>query len=116
MAELIIAGALIAIPVMFLSPGGLSMPKSTETLLVLGLVIAFLIFSALVWTEKAADEREQLHRLVAGRVAFLTATAVLVAGIVRQTLEREIDPWLVYTLVAMILAKLITRMYCRLRG
>jgi heme/copper-type cytochrome/quinol oxidase subunit 2 len=94
----------------------LFMPKSAEMLLAFGVVLVFLIFFAVVWRERATDERDQLHRLIAGRVSFLVATAFLTTGIVIQAFHHNIDPWLIYTLVGMILAKLGSRIYSQLKS
>lgn len=78
----------------------------------LGLTLAvFAVFAIFILREKVQDEREALHRMLAGRVAFLTGSALLTIGIVVQSLQDAVDVWLVIVLVAMVLSKLATRLY-----
>ncbi len=87
------------------------MPKDIDMMLVLGLIVSFLVFSATIWKEHAADERENLHRLNAGRISFLVGSVVLVMGIASQAMSHNIDPWLVYALIAMVGSKLASRIF-----
>lgn len=57
------------------------------------------------------DERENYHRLSTSRNAWLAGSGVLIIGLITQALAHSIDPWLVYTLVIMILVKVISRIY-----
>ncbi len=92
------------------------MPPMAVTFLALGLAVVFTVFAIFFWREQAQDEREGLHRLMAGRVAFLTGAAVLVLGIVSQTVQHQLDPWLIATLGAMVLAKMGCRIYSQLKN
>lgn len=87
------------------------MPTMFMPTVVFFLVLAFLLFSALMWKESAIDEREELHRSLASRLSFLTGSSLLIAGIVVQTVNETIDPWLVVTLTTMVIVKLIARAY-----
>lgn len=75
------------------------------------LALIFVIFGIFVLKERAIDEREEKHRLQASRIAFLVGATLLVAGIVIRTLDHTLDPWLLITLITMIGAKLIARLY-----
>lgn len=72
------------------------------------LVIAFIAVS---WKEQALDEREELHRAKAGRIAYIATVLTLTLGIIIQTANETLDPWLIITLLIMILSKLLARMY-----
>ncbi len=80
------------------------------TLLILSLVV-FGIFALFVVQEKTVDEREQQHRVMAGRTAFIAGTLVLTIAILFQSLHHHVDPWLFITFVVMVIAKLGTRAY-----
>lgn len=84
-------------------------------MMIFGLVILFCIFASFIWKENARDERENLHKMIAGRIAFLAGSAVLVIGIVLQSLSHQLDVWLVITLVVMILAKAAGLIYSRVK-
>jgi uncharacterized membrane protein YgdD (TMEM256/DUF423 family) len=92
------------------------MPDSVNMMLILGLILGFLGFIGLVWREQASDEREVVHIGKAGRWSFFSGAAVLVVGIVVQAMQHNIDPWLLYALSIMVLAKLISRTFHKLRG
>ncbi|MDP3964978.1 MAG: hypothetical protein Q8Q20_05005 [bacterium] len=109
--EIFATAILIVLLVAFLNPTQLLMPTTTETMLVVGIILFFLIFASLVWNERARDERDALHRMRAGRVSFLIGASGLVLGIVVQGFDHAIDPWLIGVLIAMVVSKIIARLY-----
>lgn len=109
--ETVSAIAILGIAVLFLNPGHLSMPESMQSMLIVGLIISFLTFSAYLFREKSSDEREAVHVLTAGRISYLVGVGTLILGIIFQALSHEIDPWLVMALCAMIFSKLLSRIY-----
>jgi hypothetical protein len=113
--EIISALVILGIGVLFLNPGNLSMPDTMTSMLILGMIVAFLAFAAVVFREKASDERETWHVLAAGRISYLVGVGTIIIGIGLQALKHEIDPWLVIALCAMVLAKLASRIYSRLK-
>jgi energy-coupling factor transporter transmembrane protein EcfT len=113
--EIIIAIILIILLVLFLNPFNLLMPPPFLSMLILFLIIVFGIFAAVIWKEHARDEREHFHHMLAGRYAFLAGSGILVTGIILQSLQHHIDPWLVFALTGMILVKLIGLNYSQRR-
>ncbi len=113
--EYLSATAIITIAIIFLNPTHLTMPSSVVSMLTLGLILAFLAFSALIFREHTSDERESLHRLVSGRISYLVGVGTLIIGIIVQASLHEIDPWLVIALCAMVLSKLVSRIYSQSR-
>jgi hypothetical protein len=113
-SELITSLILIFILGLFLKPSKLLMPMSSEVMLALFLVVAFLLFAAVFWKEGSGDERENLHKLNAGRISYLVGAAVLVVAIISQSMMHDVDPWLVYTLISMVLAKIGSRVYSQI--
>ncbi len=57
------------------------------------------------------DERDALHRTLAGRNAFLAGSGILTLAIVIQGYTHSVDPWLVLALIAMIVVKIGTRIW-----
>jgi peptidoglycan/LPS O-acetylase OafA/YrhL len=106
---------ILAIALIFLNPGHLAMPDNMVTMLVVGMVVAFLSFAALLLREKSNDEREQAHILMAGRISYLVGVGTLICGIIVQSLKHEIDSWLVVSLCMMVFSKLVSRIYSGLR-
>lgn len=76
-----------------------------------GFSILIITFLALTWKEQAADEREDLHRAKASRFAFLITGITIALGIILQTVNGTLDPWLVIILITMIVGKLSARIY-----
>lgn len=74
-------------------------------------VLAAIIFAGFLWREHSGDEREERHRLTAGRIGFLAGIGFLVVGIIVQTVHYTLDPWLVLTLAGMVVSKLGARLY-----
>lgn len=70
-----------------------------------------LIWAGFVLRERAVDEREALHRMNAGRAAYLAGLAVLTVGLVVQGLSYGVDPWLSLGLGVMVVVKLVARLY-----
>ncbi|MDP4011876.1 MAG: hypothetical protein Q8P72_06670 [Candidatus Roizmanbacteria bacterium] len=89
------------------------MPTPLHMMILVIFIIAFVLFGTFLCKEKVADERENLHRFIVGRYAFLTITTVLVVGIIVQTLSHTLDMWMVFALVVGILAKVIGSIYTR---
>lgn len=114
--ETLSALALLIILIFVSNTEKLLMPEDFDMMLVLGLIISFLIFAATIWKERAADERENMHRLNAGRISFLVGSVVLVIGITIQAMNHNIDPWLVYALIAMVASKLTSRLLSQWRN
>lgn len=114
-SEVLIPVLLIALLALFLNPFSWYMPSMLVMSALCLLVLLFFIFGVFIWKEKAVDEREQIHKMLAGRIAFLVGSAVLIIGICVQEYQKNLDPWLVYTLAAMVLAKLGTFLYGRTR-
>ena len=113
--EIIVSLVLIVLLILFINPFELWMPPVLLMMMVLGLVVVFAIFASFIWRENPRDEREGLHKMIAGRIAFLAGMAVLVTAIIVQSFKHELDFWLVLTLGIMIFAKIIGLIYGRAR-
>ena len=113
--ESISALLILAIAILFLNPGHLAMPDTMHSMLVVGIILAYLTFAAFVFRERSSDEREMLHVLSAGRISYLVGVGVLIVGIVVQAAAHDIDPWLVFSLCAMIFSKLLSRIYSHMK-
>lgn len=113
--EIFVSSALIVLLVLFLNPFGFWMPNALLIMMIAGLIVAFGLFASFIWRESAQDEREALHRFMAGRIAYLAGAGGLVVGIIAESLQHDLDPWLVGILGIMILAKITGLMYSRIR-
>lgn len=114
--EIVLSLALVTLAILFLDPLMFLMPKSVLYVVITLFVLAVFTFVGLVWREQSGDEREELHKLSAGRVGYMSGIVVLLTGIVYQCLHGTTDPWLVAALVAMVLGKLFARYYHGRRG
>ena len=113
--ETLSAIVILGIAIIFLNPSHLTMPDSMVSMLIVGLIIAFLTFAAYLFREKSSDERELVHVLTAGRISYLVGVGTLIFGIIIQALKHEIDPWLVIVLCSMVVAKLLSRIYSQIK-
>lgn len=111
LSETIISVVLIVLLVLFLNPFNFLMPPPFLSMIVVVLIAIFGMFIAVVWKEQVRDEREGLHRMLAGRFAFLVGSSILVIGIIAQALRHASDPWLIYALVGMLIAKILGLIY-----
>ena len=109
--EFIFSLLLIILLLFFIEPFGLFMTPPVVMMILTVLIVIFGIFATLVWREKARDEREHLHKMIAGRFGYLAGAGVLMIGIVTQTLNHTLDSWLVIALIAMILGKIVGLLY-----
>lgn len=114
--EGLISLLLIVLVALFLNPlQKLWMPTMGATTMVLAVIIIFIIFISFFWKEQAHDEREAVHRLVAGRFGFIFGAAILLLAIIAQTLQHRLDDWLVVALVGMVIGKIIGNAYSQLK-
>ena len=115
LGEAVLSLLLVVLALVKLDPLGWSMPTPMQ-MLVLGLLIAaFGVYSGLLYREKAKDEREASHLHRASRFGYIAGVTVLVAAIVVQSLKASLDPWIVITLVVMVVAKMLGRIIQRMR-
>lgn len=109
--ELVVPLTLIVLAVLLLNPFHFWMPDMMVMGMLAILLVLFAIFASFILQERAFDERDDVHRSLAGRNAFLTGSAILMLGIIAQGYVHKIDPWLVVTLIAMIMMKIFTRFW-----
>lgn len=101
----------ISLLLVFLNPTHLLMPDTLHSMLIIGFIITFLLLIAILWKERANDEREATHIQKSGRFSFIAGATILFTGIVIQTSMHNIDPWLIRALLLMILVKILSRVY-----
>lgn len=108
-----IASAIVLaiLAVLLVNPFDFWMPTMLHMAILAAAVVASGVFSVFVLSEQSVDERDNEHRQTAGRAAFLAGGAVLLAGIIIQTLQHALDPWLVWALLIMVATKAAARFY-----
>lgn len=107
--ESVMAGILATLLILIVNPLHLWMPGVAHMIIFAVLFGVFGAYASFVLRENAEDEREILHRMKAGRAAFLTGSGILVLGITLQGIRHATDPWLPAALAGMIFAKLAAR-------
>jgi len=109
--EVVISFLLVLALFSVLGPSQLTMPSSITLMLIVLSILAFLIYIGVIWKERAVDEREELHVLRAGRNSFLVGMSVLMTGVIFQSFNHVLDPWIVVAMIAMVLTKVLFRVY-----
>jgi len=109
--ESIVTLALILIAVLLLNPFGFWMPDMVVICMLATVLALFGLLATFVMRETSLDEREYQHKSLAGRNAFLVGSGILVLGIIIQGYTHTVDPWLVFTLIGMVVTKFITRIW-----
>ena len=107
--ETIITTALIAIAILLLNPFHFWMPDMMVMFMLATALVLFAIFASFILREKSVDERDDQHKSLAGRNAFLVGSGILMLGIVVQGYTHTVDAWLVLALIGMVITKIVTR-------
>jgi uncharacterized membrane protein (DUF441 family) len=106
-----IAVLLIVCLTLLSDPFMLWMPMGAQMAALLCAAVLLAIWAGFVMYERAPDEREAIHRMNAGRMAYLSGIVLLTVALVTQGLAHDIDPWISVTLGTMVLVKLLSRFY-----
>ena len=109
--QISIAILLIVCLTLLSDPFMLWMPMGAQMAALLGAAVLLAIWTGFVMYERAPDEREAVHRMNAGRMAYLSGIVLLTIALVTQGLAHDIDPWISVTLGTMVLVKLLSRFY-----
>lgn len=109
--QISIAVLLIVCLTLLTDPFMLWMPMGAQMAALLGAAVLLAIWAGFVMYERAPDEREAVHRMNAGRMAYLSGIVLLTVALVTQGLAHDIDPWVSLTLGTMVLVKLLSRFY-----
>ena len=115
LGEIIVAAVLLALTLALFNPSGIFMPTYLEMTVLAALVVLFGVFANFIWRESSSDEREQLHRMFADRIAFLTGSGILLLGIVIQEFSRQLNSWLLLTFAVMVIAKIAGLIYTKIK-
>lgn len=109
--QYILAGILLILLGLISDPFMLWMPSMA--LMVILVLVAALVLSwmGFLMQEGEGDEREVLHKMKAGRLAYLSGLAVLVVALVYQGFTHQIDHFIVVALGVMVLSKVLARGY-----
>lgn len=109
LAEYLIAIALVILLGLLANPFMVWMPTPAQMAVVLVAAILAVVYGGFVLKEGVGDERETLHRMLAGRAAFLTSVGTLTLALIYQGVTHAVDPWIPAALALTIIAKLIAR-------
>ncbi|MBI5406000.1 hypothetical protein HY972_03135 [Candidatus Kaiserbacteria bacterium] len=105
------AVVLVGLLTLLSDPFMLWMPAAAQMAVLLGAAVLVAVWAGFVMYERADDEREAVHTMHAGRVAYLTGIAVLTLALVFQGFSDSIDPWISAALGAMVVSKLVARLH-----
>lgn len=106
-----IAVALVVFLVLLTDPFMLWMPMGAQMVALLCAATLGAVWAGFVMYEDAPDEREVVHRMNAGRMAYLSGIVILTVALAVQGLAHDIDPWISLALGTMVVVKLASRFY-----
>lgn len=110
--HILVALVLVVLLILLTDPFMLWMPPLAAMAALLALAVFACIWTGFVMRESVGDEREALHRMRAGHIAYLSGIGVLTLGLVMQGfIDHHIDPWIGTALAVMVISKLGTRIY-----
>ncbi len=81
--------------------------------LLIGLYVIALSF---IGEGKTTDERESSHRYISNRTALIAGTVVLSIGILYQLFSHKLDLWLLVSLIAINVVKIIAFLYAHYKN
>ncbi len=87
------------------------MPTMNEMAILLVITLLLIVWAGFIMKENAHDEREVLHKMHAGRFAYLSGIGVLTVALVSQGIAHTIDPWITVALIVMVITKIGARIY-----
>lgn len=114
--EIALAFILLILLGVFLNPWDILMPTKAAMMFTAIFLVAFALFAALLWRERAADEREEFHFMRADRAAFIVGAGTLVLALSWEVFTHSISTGVIAALAAMILTKLAVLSYSRLHN
>jgi hypothetical protein len=109
--EIILTLAIVFMATLLLNPFGFWMPNMMVICILAFILALFGLFTGIILREKSEDERDNIHRGLAGRNAFIVGSFVIVVGITVQGYMYKVDTWLVLALTSMIVTKVVTRIW-----
>lgn len=109
--HIILAVVLCGLLLLLTDPFMFWMPSMVAMTVLFVVVIALGIWTGFIMKEVAKDERELLHRMHSGRIAYLSGLVVLTAALVAQGFSHHVDPWVALALGVMVVSKLAARLY-----
>ena len=115
MKEIIVGIAVVVLLAAVANPFEIWMPDMFAMLLAAVLAATVALFAVFVLSERGGDERDMFHRMLADRNAFLAGAGILVLGIVVESFQHSLDPWLPIALGIMVAVKIISLLYGRRR-
>lgn len=90
------------------------LPNNMTMIAYSAMLIIFVILAVVSWHEKVQDEREEKHRSVSSQVAFFAGGFVLITGIAYQGfVENAIDVWLIAAFSAMLIGRVVGRLWAQ---
>lgn len=114
--ETLFSFSIIVLAVVLANPFNLWMPTTLHMMLIAVLLIFFTMTAFLVLQRTPLDEREQLLSLQAYKTAYVVSTTLVVMGIVLQSLNHVVDPWLVMIFIGLVATKVVTLAVASIRN
>ena len=114
--EILLSCILLLLMFLLMNPFSWFMPSMSQIVFLALFISVYVLFLVFVWKERVRDEREETHRSRAGRIAFLSGVSVMLVGVIVQTIQGDLDVWLLGALGATVLGKIGGHLYSRCKN
>lgn len=113
--ELVVGSVFLVLLFALANPWDLFMPNYIEMVILAVLAALFGMFANFIWRENGGDERDRFHGMFADRIAFLAGSGILLAAVIVGELYGQPNPWILFALAAMVIAKVTGLIYTKIK-
>ena len=94
-----------------LDPFNLMMKVMLSSGVIIALAVLYLVKFFVIFKEKPQDERDIQHRYHSSWASYITVSVLLFAGVIVESIQGEVDIWLIIAFTGMLISKLISLVY-----
>lgn len=109
--ESILLALLSGLLVWLLNPFNLMMKLMLSSGVIICLAVLYIVKFFVIFREKPQDERDIQHRYHSSWVSYSTVSVLLFCGVIVESIQGEVDLWLIIAFTGMLLSKLASLVY-----
>lgn len=97
--------------VWLLNPFNLMMKVMLSGGVIVCLIVLYLVKFFVIFKETPQDERDLQHRYHSSWASYSTVSILLFVGVIVESLQGDVDVWLVIAFAGMLISKLVSLIY-----